>query len=218
MELSGVCFVIDKARVQVVAAIVVLVFAGGIWWTGGALHSQWLRFYSAAVFIATLALAAWDRVLWRYWPFQTIKGMPRNLRGTWRGTLTSQWEDPETGGKPAPKLVFLVVRQTFTSVSVTMFTDESRSHSSLGRVWSADEQSTLDYMYLNRPDNSIEQRSRMHHGSTSLYVTGRPASRLKGHYWTDRDSRGELDLPNRARQHADDYDSAAKLFTKTVDS
>jgi SMODS-associating 2TM, beta-strand rich effector domain len=201
-----------KTRVQAVAAIVVLVFAGGIWWSGGGLHPQWLRFYSAAVFLATTLLATWDLLLWRYWPFQLIRGVPRNVRGTWQGTLTTQWKDPASGVTPAPKSAYLVVRQTFTSVSVTMFTDESRSHSSLGRVWSADDQTTLDYMYLNGPDNSLEHRSRIHHGSTSLYVTGRPATRLRGHYWTDRDSRGELDLGKRSKKFAEDVDSAETLF------
>jgi hypothetical protein len=201
-----------KARVQAIAAIVVLVFAGGIWLSGGSLHVQWLRFYSAAVFVATAGLATWDLLLWRYVPFQLIKRVPRNLRGTWQGTLTTQWEDPSSGTAPEPKPVYLVIRQTFTSVSVTMFTDESRSHSSLGRVWSIDDQTKLDYMYLNRPDNSLEDKSRIHHGSTSLYVSGRPAVRLRGHYWTDRNSKGELDLGKRVKQFAEDIDSAQILF------
>jgi SMODS-associating 2TM, beta-strand rich effector domain len=212
MELLGICFVIGKVRVQAIAAIVVLVFAGGIWWSGGSLHAQWLRFYSAAVFVATAVLAAWDQFLWRFCPFQSITGVPRNLRGTWIGALTTEWKDPSTGVIPPPKPAYLVVRQTFTSVSVKLFTDESRSQSSLGRVWSADSQTTLDYMYLNRPDNSLEHRSRMHHGSTSLYVTGRPASRLKGHYWTDRDSKGELDFNRRSKKLAEDFESAQILF------
>lgn len=201
-----------KARVQVIAAVVVLVFAGGIWLTGGSLHAQWLRFYGAAVVVTTLVLGLWDRFLWRLAPIQRISNVPRDLRGTWKGTLTSFWEDPETGIPPAPKPAYLVIRQSATSVSVTMHTDESRSHSSLGRVTSTNALSELDYMYLNQPESRIEYRSRMHVGSTSLDITGRPATRLKGRYWTNRDSRGELDFPMRVRGFADDYDSSAALF------
>ena len=67
-------------------------------------------------------------------------------------------------------------------------------------------------MYLNRPDSSVEHRSRMHHGSASLDITGAPATRLRGRYWTDRDSEGELDFRERNRMLADDYDEADALF------
>ena len=192
----------------------VLVFAGGIWLTGGKLEEQWLRFYGAAVFIAVLILGLWEQYLWHLPPFQRLKGVSRDLRGTWKGTLTSFWKSPETGVSPPPKPAYLVIRQTATSVSVTQFTDESRSSSSLGKVTKDDAGISLVYMYLNRPDNSVEHRSRMHHGSTALNSTGLPATRLKGHYWTDRDSRGELDFKQRTKALADDYDEAETLFTE----
>jgi hypothetical protein len=53
----------------------------------------------------------------------------------------------------------------------------------------------------------------MHHGSTSLDITGLPATRLRGRYWTDRESQGELDLTERKRATVDDYDEARALFS-----
>ena len=112
------------------------------------------------------------------------------------------------------KDAYLVVRQTAATVTVTMFTDESTSRSSLGKVSSLDGQAQLDYLYLNRPDPRFEYRSRIHHGSASLAVTGRHASRLRGRYWTDRNSRGELDFDQRRRKSfAEDYESASALFS-----
>lgn len=201
-----------KTRVQVVAALVVLVFAIGIWRSGGGAKFQWLRFYTVAVLVATAALGFWDRFLWHVLPLQKFKVVPRDVRGTWRGTLTSQWEDPTTGQSPAPKPVYLVIRQTFATVHVTMLTDESRSHSSLGRVSAGEDLPSLEYMYLNRPDNALEHRSRRHGGSTSLDVIGNPANRMTGHYWTDRDSRGDVEFDGRVRKYADDYASAESLF------
>ena len=75
-----------------------------------------------------------------------------------------------------------------------------------------DGSASLDYMYLNRPDSRFEHRSRMHHGSTSLDITGLPAKRLHGRYWTDRDSKGELDFVERKKHAAEDYQEAAGLF------
>jgi hypothetical protein len=212
MELLGAIQLTGKSRIQIVAAVVVLVFAGGIWLTGGKLEEQWLRFYGAAVFVAIIVLGFWDRFLWHVRSFQKLKETPRDLRGTWRGTLTSFWIDPETQKSPPPKPAYLVIRQTASSISVTQFTDESRSGSSLGAVTNEADGGSLVYMYLNRPDNRYEHRSRMHHGSTALDITGSPATRLRGRYWTDRDSRGELDFGQRVKAYADDYDTAKSLF------
>lgn len=52
----------------------------------------------------------------------------------------------------------------------------------------------------------------MHHGSASLDITGCPATRLHGRYWTDRDTKGELDFKERRKQTADDYEEAIALF------
>ena len=119
--------------------------------------------------------------------------------------------DSDVGISPEPKPAYLVVRQSFARVSVTMFTDESRSRSSLSDVSTGDEPLSLDYMCSNRPANSIEDRSRRHSGSTAPDVIGNPVNRMTGHYWTDRDTRGDLEFVERVREFADDYGSAEVL-------
>jgi hypothetical protein len=52
----------------------------------------------------------------------------------------------------------------------------------------------------------------MHHGSSSLDITGAPGTRLRGRYWTDRDSKGELDFINRNKILAGDFSEAEALF------
>ena len=105
-----------------------------------------------------------------------------------------------------------MVRQSASGVSVVLLTDESRSTSSLATVSSDGVTASLDYMYLNRPDSRVEQRSRMHHGSASLDIVGQPASRLRGRYWTNRDSRGEVDFDRRVLRMAEDYQDAERAF------
>ncbi|MBI2798672.1 MAG: hypothetical protein HYX63_00040 [Gammaproteobacteria bacterium] len=99
-------------------------------------------------------------------------------------------------------------------VSIVLLTDESRSKSSLASVLTDSVASSLDYMYLNTPASRFEHKSRIHHGSTSLEITGRPATRLQGRYWTNRDSRGELNLAARIRRTVDDYEEAEKAFAQ----
>ena len=53
----------------------------------------------------------------------------------------------------------------------------------------------------------------MHRGAASLNVSGFPATRMHCRYWTDRKSTGSLDLTEHSSKMADDYESAAALFT-----
>lgn len=198
--------------VRLVAGIVITVFVVGTWVTSRKIDLGWLKYFSIAVLVATVALTLWDSWLWRLPPIQRLPSVTRCVRGTWKGTLTSFWIDPNTGRSPAPKTVYLVVRQTATLVSVTLVTDESRSTSTLGAVSIVDGGSALTYLYLNRPDMRFEHRSRMHHGSTVLDITGSPATRLRGRYWTDRDSKGELDFQEHVSKLAEDFDTAMRLF------
>ena len=198
--------------IRVVVAIVMVVFVAGTWAKSGELNLGWLKFFSIAVLIATLTLTLWDLWLWRLPLAQLIPGVPSCVHGTWQGVLTSFWVDPDTGNRPEPKNVYLVVRQTATLVSVKLLTNESRSSSSLAAVSALDGTFELTYLYLNCPDARFEHRSRMHHGSTALVISGQPAKRLKGRYWTDRDTKGELDFTVWDRRLADDFDEAQSLF------
>jgi hypothetical protein len=202
-----------KIFIQVVAVTVVAVFAAGIHFSGDGVKATWLRFFSAAVFLATCLVAAWDHFIWRLPLAHKIPGVPRNVRGTWKGTLESFWKDPETGMVPVPKSAYLVVRQTASGATITLLTNESRSSSTLAKLSDDGSARFLDYMYLNFPDSRFEAHSRIHHGSTSLEIIGNPPTRLKGKYWTNRDSRGVLDFFARSTALVEDFDTAEKLFS-----
>lgn len=202
----------QRILVQVVAAIVVTVFAAGIWFTGGTPDLQWLRFFSAAVFISVSVLTIWEHWAWHLPLVQRLTQVPRDLRGTWKGTLESFWIDPATGSSPPIKAAYLVIRQSATTISVVMLTNESKSKSSVAVISDDGVSASLNYMYLNRPESRYEYRSRMHHGSTSLDITGRPAVRLQGRYWTSRDSKGELDFNQQKMKFADDFLQAEAFF------
>lgn len=197
--------------VKVVAAVVLSVFSVGTWTTSGKLDVTWLQWFSAAVLVATLVLTGWDLYLWRLPMAQRLPGVPRNVRGTWKGEVTSLWKDP-TGSAPDPVEGYLVVRQTFTTANVRLHTLESTSKSTLAQVSTPDGSTVLDYLYLNIPRTSVQHRSVVHHGSVSLEVAGSPAHRLTGRYWTDRDSKGELRFTERSSRLADDFDDSKALF------
>jgi hypothetical protein len=203
----------QNIAVRVTTAIVIVVLSVGTWFTSGEFNLGWLRLFSVAATTAALTLTLWDLWLWRVALVQRIPRVPRQVRGTWQGTLTSLWIDPATGSSPPVKTVYLVVRQTASLVTIKLFTDESQSKSTLASMSSDDTGWTLSYLYLNRPEINVEPRSRMHHGSAVLDVSGRPVIRLYGRYWTDRDSKGQLDFTRHDRKLADDFHEASSYFS-----
>lgn len=202
----------QRALIQLAATTVVLVFAIGIILSGDQVKSSWLGYYSYAVTAATIVLALWNKWIWRWEWVQKLPHVPRSIRGTWRGTLASTWKDPKTGQSPPPKPVFLVIRQSATTVSAVLLTEESSSRSTMANLVEDEIGAALTYIYLNRPQVRVEHRSRMHNGSAFLEVSGRPANRLHGRYWTDRDTRGEFNFDQRRAQIAEDFVDATRMF------
>jgi hypothetical protein len=195
-----------------VGAYVSIAILGGVSWiTSGTLNLEPAKYLSATVFVGSALFTAWELWVWRFPWMQLIPGVPLCVRGTWKGMLESSWIDA-SGQKIAPKNAYLVVRQTFSSVQVTLLTDESKSDSSLAAVAKTEGLSVLHYLFFNKPKMKHEAISRMHHGSTTLEVSGKPARRMAGRYWTDRDSRGELEFDRHSRKIADDYDEAVSFF------
>lgn len=197
--------------IRIGASVLLAILAVASWITSGALNLEPAKYLSGAVFLATAIFTLWDLWLWRLPWLQLIPGVPLSVRGTWKGTLESSWIDA-SGQQIAPKDAYLVVRQTFGQVHVTLLTDESKSESSLAGVTKTDGLSVLHYLFFNKPKMKHETISRMHYGSTTLEISGKPARRLTGRYWTDRDTRGELDFNEHDKKIADDYEEAVSLF------
>ena len=203
---------LSPLEIRVTSATTIVVVVGGLWLGGGDWKIEFFRLYGVSVFMAVVLLTIWERVVWRWEIVQRLNLAPSDISGTWRGTLTSFWEDPSTGDSPPPKTVYLVVRQTASTVRATLLTDESMSHSTLASVVRG-EAPRVDYFFVNEPDVRCQVRSRTHRGSASLHVVGKPAERLKGHYSTDRQSWGELHFDSQNRAFPEDHSGAEALFS-----
>lgn len=204
----------NQLIVRYTAGVVVAVFALGILLTGEEVKATWLRFFSVAVLVALAGLWLWEHAIWRTGLIQRIPKVQRSVAGTWKGELVSSWVDPTTHRVIPPKTAYVVIRQSASTTKLTLMTDESKSTSTVAIVSKSDSETwVLDHMYLNKPDLGVSHRSSIHHGSGSLEISGNPAHRMSGRYWTDRDSKGEFRFVERSKKLADDYDSAAALFT-----
>jgi hypothetical protein len=204
--------VIGAALLRVIAILISAVFVVGVWVSTGKPDFSFLRFFSIAVFVVTIALAVWDKWLWKTRAAQQLPGVSRDISGTWEAELESLWIDPATSKVPPKKTVYLVIRQTSATASITLISDESKSKSSTARIIKEDGSWLLHYIYTNEPDVALLKKSPIHHGSGVLAITGNPAKRIAGTYWTDRDSKGKLTLERRSRKLGEDFRDCAELF------
>ena len=135
------------------------------------------------------------------------------MRGTWRGRLVSNWKNPETGQRiELDPEVYLVVRQTFWSVTANLITKESKSCSTTATI---EDDGCGQYQfvaqYRNTPRASVRERSEVHHGSFKLDVGGELVDRLEGYYWTDRNTMGELEFDRRSSKAVNSFTHAQAL-------
>lgn len=206
----------SRSQFQVAIGIAAAVWAVMLLLQGVALEASYLRPYSFAVGAVILCFLAFDRWLWRLKPVARMAGRPV-LRGTWKGLLTSTWIDPTTSKQVSPLDVFLVVRQTYSTISMSLVTAESTSTSLVGSLDAPRHGvPTVSATYRNTPRLLLQNRSRIHHGALVLEVHGSPAARLTGSYWTDRDTKGELTFDGRSSKLHTDYASAAADAYATV--
>jgi len=149
----------SRIQVQIVLAIAVIVWAVMLFLEGVSLKASYLKPYSLAVGTVILVLLAFDRWLWRIPYIAHAFGRPV-LRGTWKGKLQSTWKNEGAEDFIDPVDVFLVVHQTYSTVSLRLMTSESISQSLVASLGvQRGKVPTLSSTYQNVPQLLIQDRS-----------------------------------------------------------
>ena len=143
--------------------------------------------------IISFAFTKW---LWRWKIFRGWIVQVPDIQGTWSGELQSTWLNPTTKQGIPPLRMILVVRQSFSSISCTMFTKDSESFSRAAQIAVEEESGavSLSYNYTNRSQAAIRHRSPIHDGAAHLKVVSIPVRMLEGEYWTGRCTTGQMKL------------------------
>jgi hypothetical protein len=145
--------------------------------------------------VLLLLFALFNGWLWHVGPIRTIVGRPR-LTGTWSGSLfsfRSAADGQEAAHDPIP--IFLVIRESYLEVTVTLISEESRSRS-IAAVLETEQEAdfVIHYLYTNLPRLGVRDRSPQHAGGGRLDISGLEPETLTGEYWTDRRTRGSLEV------------------------
>jgi len=179
-----------------------------LFFAGVPVTATWFRPFSIVTGVLVLVLSVADKWLWRIrWLRPWLFNMP-DLNGTWKVAIHPT--APEA--LPSEVSAYMVIRQSFSSISLRLFTSESQSETLTARVVKCDDGTcNVAAVYLNTPRLQVRERSPLHHGALLLNVQGDPPESLAGQYWTDRLSQGELVLSARSSVKAHSFDQAKKL-------
>lgn len=194
--------------------IYLFVVASALSWIGIALLTgvdmsklwDFVRLLPNVATIDLLLFAVFTRWGWRWKVFHGWLVPFPDLNGTWQGTIQTTWVNPQTGEQPGQIPTILTIKQSFGKISCVMRTGEMTSYSYAEGFKLEKEQQIrqLAYSYTSKPVPSATDRSRPHEGTMIFDVIGAPASKLKGCYWTDRKTTGEVVLTFRDKKLMDD--------------
>ena len=174
--------------------------------------AAWFKPFSIVVGALVLVLSVADKWLWRIrWLRPWLFNMP-DLNGTWKVAIrpTAPESSPQKVG------AYMVIRQTFSTISLRLLTAESHSETLSAHMVRRDDGTYgLAAVYRNTTRLQVRERSPLHHGALVLHVHGDPPDSLAGQYWTDRLSQGELLLSARIPEAAHSFEQAEKLNAST---
>lgn len=118
-----------------------------------------------------------------------------DLNGKWTGYICSDWIDPQTGEKAPNVIANLTIKQSLFKTSCVIKSNESSSRSLVSQFLIDEENQVLKltYIYQNEPDQIIQDRSRIHFGTTMFDICYRNNGYvLTGKYWTNRGTSGQI--------------------------
>ena len=119
----------DRNQLAIVAAVVGSLIFGVLYARGHAPTAD--QFFAALPPVITalsLLYIGFDGWLWRAPGVrQLVAGGRPYVGGTWEAEMRSNWVDPKTGSQITPVQAFMVIRQTFGSLSLRILTAESAS-------------------------------------------------------------------------------------------
>jgi hypothetical protein len=202
----------SDARAKIVVFLTVLLLIGTLYLQGQSIITRSISAYSWIATTITIILIVWDKWLWRIRLLYPLSKMP-DVRGTWKAELNSFWKDPKTGQIRGKVEVYLVFRQSFSSLDIRLFSTESSSVSlSANVVTDGEGVHTIATIYRNEPSLAHLVHSPISHGGMLLSIRGeRVVKQIDGKYWTDRQSMGEIKMTERSWKIASGFDEASKL-------
>jgi hypothetical protein len=204
---------ISRIQLSTVLLVAALIWGVLLVISGVSVSIGWIRYFSIVSGILLLLIGAFNTWLWHLPILQGWFVRRPDIRGTWKTIIRSKWKDPATGAAIQPIEGYMAIHQTYSSLSLRLMTRESCSELIGSDIVSfKDDTFRVAAIYRNEPKQLIREQSPIHNGAILLRVIGKPVTSLKGNYWTDRNTLGEIELTNRCSQLYHDFELANSAF------
>lgn len=157
------------------------------------------RSISSATLLTLFFHVAFKKWIWKFhWIplLNPVIVLVPNLHGTWKGTLQSNWTDPETGEQVLPTEITAFIRQSFISISVEIHTSKMVSKSYIAGINTDGDTETqeLCYSYNSKANAETLENNPWHEGTAKLEIFAGSNLKLKGNYWTIRKTIGTIEM------------------------
>jgi hypothetical protein len=210
---------ISRSHLTVLLGLAAILWGILLLLSGVHVSMQLAKPFSAVLGILLILLGLFEKWVWRLPILHPWFVSTPVLRGTWKGRVTPFGLDHESGQPYSPIEAYLTIRQTFSSISIRLITNESSSELLAGNiVKEPDEIYTVFGTYRNTPRLLKRDESPIHYGGLFLHVQGKSVNALSGQYWTDRNTRGELHFDRREKTTVDSFEEANALTREQTPS
>jgi hypothetical protein len=201
---------------------IIFAFAGAIFLiatiTGKSIDQNGYRWAGMVISGVILALTVFERWAWR-WPLvqrlSVLAGTPL-LHGTWVGKLNFE---RNANGKPGSTNFYMVINQTFTTVSVRSFFGELTKSQSYSVVSTFERtipgRMQLVFTYRSEALYSQREKNRPHDGTAVLNIIS-DTNTMEGGYFTERGGAGTMELRKISSEPAKSYVQAMQLAEETM--
>jgi hypothetical protein len=146
---------------------------------------------SLSMTISTIGLGIFSNMTWT--SPMLAKWLERPIvHGVWLGELESSYKDAN-GATLQPIKIYLAIKQTYLTLAVDSFTQTQDGESSVEAILqnSRTQATRLSYIFELRRQYAGENKLTAGAGELKLVEAG---TRLKGHYWTNSPTHGNLSL------------------------
>lgn len=151
------------------------------------------------------------------WKFPWIARWMRRpiVHGVWRGTLSSDFQ--QTGKSPLQIPIIFVIRQTYLTISIESFTKSQEGESKLEALIQNGRTEATRLCYVFELKRLYQGENKLTTGAGDLRLIN-DSKNLRGHYWTNSPTFGELQLGLISRECAgvDCYEVAERKWPSTI--
>lgn len=169
--------------------------------------------FSTALSVTTIGFGLFSKRKWN--SPKLAKWLSRPIvHGVWFGTLHTNYQ-PANGLALPPIQIVFVIRQTYLALSVESYTKSQEGESRVEALMQNTKTNATRLTYIFELRRYYQGENKLTEGAGELRLLEN-GSRLKGHYWTNSPTQGEVDLQLASRdcEAIDCFEAGLRIWSE----